>query len=117
MLSKNQADAAAQALLESGRHERDKRSPLLARYPELKGISFAQRQEILRQAQNAVWRKWYIVLIAAAILVAALFWVAGLFQRMEPAESAGLVPLLGVIFLHSLVQRQTRRELRRILAR
>ena len=113
MLSRKQADAASEALLESGRHERDKSSPLLLRFPELASLPYAERKEALKQAQRAVWLSWPMLLVSGVLLFLAGLWISGLVMRLDSAQSMWMWPILVAIFLRQLVQRQVRRELRR----
>ena len=113
MLSRKQADAASEALLESGRHERDKGSPLLLRFPELASLPYAERKEALKQAQRAVWLSWPMLLVSGVLLFLAGLWISGLVMRLDSAQSMWMWPILVAIFLRQLVQRQVRRELRR----
>lgn len=116
MLSKKQAEAASEALLDSGRHESDKNSPLLLQFPELARLPHAERREVADQARRAAWRKWYILYPALGLLILALLWVWAAITRMEAAKYLWLWPFLGSILMRQLVQRQTRRELRRVLS-
>lgn len=53
MLSKKKAEAASEALLESGREERDQDSRLLLQFPELAGLPYSERNDTVKFAQRA----------------------------------------------------------------
>jgi len=116
MLSKTQANAISEALLEAGRQQRDRKSPLLAEYPELSLLAFAQRKPVLKQARRAAWHSWPVL---AAVFVVSIFlglWLWALFVSQDgAAESIWWAPFLAALTLRMLLQRQARRELRRLL--
>ena len=116
MLSKKQAEAASDALLDSGRHERDENSPLISRFPELARLAYSQRKAVLAQARKAVWRRWYVLIPIVGLFMVAVLWVWAIIARMEAAKSMWLFPFLASILMRQWIQRQTRRELQRILA-
>lgn len=103
--------------MESGRHERDKASPLLMRFPELRALPYNEREEALSLARRSVWRRWPVLLAAGAISVLMALWGYALVTRMETAESIWWAPFLAAMLLRQSLARQLRRELRQVIAR
>ena len=116
MLSKKEAEAASEALMQPGREERDKHSLLLARFPELAGLPVSQRAATLRAAQSAVWRRWPTLVSLGVVVLLAAIWVWATITNLEVAETTWLAPILVAIALYRLRQHLIRRELRRVVA-
>lgn len=115
MFSKKQADAAAEALMHRVRQERDRNSPLLARFPELSRLPADRRATVLDAARAAVWRQWPMILVLVVAVVLSVLWIWAVIGKMELAERAWIAPVLAAIGLHRVNQHLIRRELRRVV--
>ena len=108
MLSKDKANAIADALVRPG-IERRKKSRV--RYPELQAFPIEQRDDALRVAIRAAWKGWQMP-TAVAVLVA--FWalaIAALLMHPSLAVSLICATSFGTIGIARLQDVRTRKQL------
>ena len=116
MLSRAQAQSAAEALLAPSRRERDRRSPVLAQIPELSCWAYAHRKDVLRRAKRTAWRSWPMLAVTCVVLAFSGLWLwALLVVRVEEAEFLWWIPFVAAGALRVMLHRQVRRVLRRVL--
>ena len=116
MLSKEQAQSAAEALLSPRRRERDRRSPVLAQIPELSCWAYAYRKDVLRRAKRNAWRSWPMLAVTCVVLAFSALWLWALFVvRAAEAEAVWWLPFVAAGAMRMMLHRQVRRELRRVL--
>lgn len=117
MLSRRQAEAASESMLEAGRKQRDRNSPLLLRFPELRDVPFEMRGRMLEAAYSAAWRRLPMLIVASGVVALAGLWLWAVFNDMELAEDFWWAPFLAAVLSHQVSRRLVRWELRRAVAR
>lgn len=117
MLSRREAEAAADALLEAARKQQDENSPLLKKYPMLASIPHSERRPMVRAATQAVWRRWPMLVAVGVVVMVAGSWVWAAFAKTEIANDTWWAPFLIALLSHQVGERLVRRELQREVAR
>jgi hypothetical protein len=114
MLSKKQADAAGDAILELARRQRDRESVVLSQFPELAEFSASERSDILKGARDRAWRCWPTLAISSAIILLAAAWIWMLVNGLEGADSFWPAPLVAAFSYQFVLKSQTRKQLRQM---
>jgi hypothetical protein len=111
MISKRQADAAAEALTHVQQTKRRKKDSRLAWYPELEKIPYRDRPVALKDAKRRAWKSWPVLLVLCAPVALFVAWVVSRKLGIEGNENfAGAFVLAFMLWVYWHRWR-TRREL------
>jgi ferric-dicitrate binding protein FerR (iron transport regulator) len=108
MVSKDEANAIADALMKPG-IERRRKSRI--RFPELQAFPIEQRDDVLRAAMRAARRGWPIPAAIAAVVALGALAIAILWFRPSLAMTFILATSVGTIGVARLMDARTRKAL------
>ena len=109
MLSKDRANAIADALVKPG-VERRKKSRV--RFPELRAFPIEERDDVLRVAMRAAWNGWQMPAAMAALVAFATLAVAALLIHPSLAVSLICATSFASIGVARFKDARTRKQLK-----